>query len=108
VGPGALTVAINVMLAPVLVLGWGTGHPLGVAGAGLASSLAVAIGVIVLRVYLRTAENYLAFDPNRWRPDLAQWRLILGVGLPAGGEFAIMFIYMAAIYYALGDLGSAT
>src|SRR5260370_218286 len=54
----ALTVAINIMLAPVLVLGWGTGHPLGVAGAGLASSLAVAVGVIALWVYLRTAENY--------------------------------------------------
>jgi putative MATE family efflux protein len=103
----ALTVAINIMLAPVLVLGWGTGQPLGVAGAGLASSFAVAIGVIALWVYLRTAENYLTFDPKLWRPDLAQWRLILGVGLPAGGEFAIMFIYMAAIYYALGDLGSA-
>ena len=40
----ALTVTINIILAPVLVLGWGTGYALGVEGAGLASSLAVAGG----------------------------------------------------------------
>src|SRR6185437_16078129 len=37
----ASTVVINIALAPVLIVGWGTGHPFGVAGAGLASSLAV-------------------------------------------------------------------
>jgi Na+-driven multidrug efflux pump len=44
----ALTVTMNVILAPVLILGWGTGYALGVKGAGLASSLAVASGVLVL------------------------------------------------------------
>ena len=29
----------------------------------------------------------------------------MSISLPAGGEFAIMFVYMAAIYYALGDFG---
>jgi Na+-driven multidrug efflux pump len=38
---------------------------------------------------------------------MTQWKRILGVGLPAGGEFAIMFAYMAVIYYALGDFGPA-
>ena len=33
----ALTVLLNTLLAPVLIAGWGTGSPLGVAGAGLAS-----------------------------------------------------------------------
>jgi penicillin-binding protein 1B len=37
-----LTVLINAVLTPVLVAGWGTGRPLGVAGAGLASTLSVA------------------------------------------------------------------
>jgi len=101
----ALTVTINVILAPVLILGWGTGHALGMKGAGLASSLAVAGGVVVLWIYFQKAENYLTLDPKQWRPQLAQWRRILGVGLPAGGEFAIMFVYMATIYYALGDFG---
>src|SRR3954464_9522861 len=44
----ALAVIINIALAPVLIAGWGTGRALGVAGAGLASSVAVAIGVLIL------------------------------------------------------------
>ena len=101
----ALTVTINVILAPVLILGWGTGYALGVTGAGLASSLAVAGGVLTLWLYVQKAENYLTLDPKHWRPRMAPWRRILSVGLPAGGEFAIMFVYMATIYYALGDFG---
>ena len=34
------TVVLNAVLAPVLIAGWGTGMPLGVFGAGLASSIA--------------------------------------------------------------------
>src|SRR3989441_5977972 len=30
---GTATVIINMILAPFLIFGWGTGHPLGVAGA---------------------------------------------------------------------------
>lgn len=100
-----LTVAINIILAPILIVGWGTGHALGVKGAGLASSLAIAIGVAVLWLYLKKADNYLAPNPGQWRPQILQWKRVLSVGLPAGGEFAIMFAYMAAIYYALGDFG---
>jgi len=101
----AVRVTINMLLAPVPMHGWGTGYAMGVKGAGLASSLAVAGGVLVLWVYFQKAENYLTLDPEQWRPQIAQWRRILSVGLPAGGEFAIMFVYMATIYYALGDLG---
>jgi len=101
----AFTVAMNIILAPILILGWGTGYALGVKGAGLASSLAVASGVLVLWVYFQKTENYLALNPEHWRPQIAQWRRILGIGLPAGAEFAIMFVYMATIHYALGDFG---
>jgi Na+-driven multidrug efflux pump len=47
------TVALNIVLAPVLIAGWGTHHPLGVAGAGLATSLSVAAGVLILLGYVR-------------------------------------------------------
>jgi putative MATE family efflux protein len=103
----ALTVMINIVLAPVLIAGWGTGHAFGVAGAGLASSLAVAIGVMMLWMYFRRPGNYLILDSEQWRPQFLQWKRILAIGLPAGGEFAIMFVYMTAIYYALRDFGAA-
>ncbi|TYL78848.1 MATE family efflux transporter [Bradyrhizobium cytisi] len=102
-----LAVAINIALAPVLITGWGTGHALGVAGAGLASSIAVFIGVLMLLVYFLRRERYVAFHPAQWRPQLRQWKRILNVGLPAGGEFVMVFIIMAVGYYVLSIFGSA-
>jgi putative MATE family efflux protein len=93
-----VTVILNALLAPVLIAGWGTHHPLGVAGAGLASSLSVAVGVVLLAMYFHRLEKYVAFDAGAWRPHLATWGRLLRIGLPAGGEFALMFIYMAVIY----------
>ncbi|MDA9449722.1 MULTISPECIES: MATE family efflux transporter [Bradyrhizobium] len=103
----AFAVAINIALAPVLITGWGTGHALGVVGAGLASSIAVAIGVLVLLAYFRKVERYVAFNPAQWRPQPHHLKRILNVGLPAGGEFAMMFIFMAVVYYVLRDFGAA-
>jgi putative MATE family efflux protein len=101
------TVILNMLLAPVLITGWGTNLPLGVAGAGLASTIAVAIGVAMMWVYFHCYEHYVAIDSALWRPQLAQWKRILGIGLPAGGEFAIIFVNMAVIYYALRHFGAA-
>jgi putative MATE family efflux protein len=103
----AVTVIINVILAPVLVAGWGTGRALGVAGAGLASSIAIAIGVAMMWIYFHGLEHYVAIDWKLWRPQVAQWKRILNIGLPAGGEFAMIFAYMAVIYYALRHFGAA-
>jgi putative MATE family efflux protein len=103
----ALAVIINIALAPVLIAGWGTGYALGVAGAGLASSIAVFIGMLMLYGYFRRLERYVGFNPAEWRPQLRQWKRIFDVGLPAGGEFAMIFIFMAVVYYVLRDFGPA-
>jgi len=101
------TVILNMLLAPVLISGWGTNLPLGVAGAGLASTIAVAIGEAMMAVYFHRYERYVAIDRALWRPRMAQWKRILNIGLPAGGEFAIIFVNMAVIYYALRHFGAA-
>jgi MATE family, multidrug efflux pump len=100
-----LTVILNAVLAPVLIAGWGTGHPMGVAGAGLASSLSVGVGVLLLVIYFRRLEKYVAFDFSAWRPRFATWGRLLRVGLPAGGEFALMFIYMGVMYWIIRRFG---
>jgi putative MATE family efflux protein len=100
-----LTVIMNAVLAPVLIAGWGTGHPLGVAGAGLASSLSLAVGVLLLGVYFYRLEHYVTFDSTAWRWDFAVWGRLLRIGLPAGGEFALMFLYMMIIYWIIRPFG---
>ncbi len=100
------TVLLNAMLAPVLIAGWLTGHPFGVAGAGLASSIAVAAGSVMLGLYFRKLEKYIHFRPALWKPRLAVWGRMVNIGLPAGGEFGFMFLYMAVIYWVIRDFGA--
>jgi MATE family, multidrug efflux pump len=102
-----LTLVINTVLAPVLIAGVGTGHPMGVAGAGLASTIAIVAGVIILTAYFVRLEKYVSFHKEQWQPRIAVWKRMLGVGLPAGGEFALMFVFTAVTYWALRHFGSA-
>lgn len=101
-----VTVAINAVLAPILIAGWLTGRPLGVAGGGLATSIAVATGVGLMGLYFARLEKYVGFDATLFRPRFHAWRRILRVGLPPGGEFALMFVYMAVIYWIIRDFGA--
>lgn len=101
-----LTVVLNTILAPVLIAGWVTGVAFGVAGAGLASSISILVGVGLMTAYFVKLEKYVRFDAAAWRPQPAIWKRMLDVGLPAGGEFALMFIYMAVVYWVIRDFGS--
>ena len=100
-----ITVLLNILLAPVFIAGWGTGRPMGVAGAGLASTVAIAVGVAVLYLYFHRLEHYVRSERALWRPQAATWRRILSIGLPAGGEFLMMFVIMAVIYAATRPFG---
>jgi len=101
------SVLLNTVLAPVFIAGWGTGHPMGVAGAALASSVATAAGVALLAVYFVRLEQYVRFDRAQLKPRLATWTRMINVGLPAGGEFALLAIYVATIYWIIRDFGAA-
>jgi putative MATE family efflux protein len=92
------TVLLNVGLAPVLMFGWVTHHPLGVAGTAIASFVATAVGVVSLIIYIVKKNGYLRFVAQEWRPQLATWARMLKIGLPAGAEFALMGTYMFVIY----------
>jgi Na+-driven multidrug efflux pump len=100
------SVVLNAILAPVLIAGVGTGRPMGVAGAGLASSIAVVAGVVMMFVYFERLEKFVGFDGKLFRPQLTAWKRILKIGLPAGGEFALMFVYMAVVYWTIRGFGA--
>jgi len=102
-----LTVIMNTVLAPILISGWGTHHPMGVAGAGLASSVSIAFGVVCLWVYFARLEHYVAVHAAQWAPRGELIRRILNVGLPAGGEFFMMFLILGMIYWVIRGFGPA-
>jgi putative MATE family efflux protein len=103
----SVTLLLNTILAPVLIAGWGTGHPLGVKGAALASSISITVGVIMLLAYFLRLEHYVRVDTTLWRPDTATWRRMLNIGLPAGGEFIIMFLVVGVVYWCIREFGAA-
>jgi len=92
------TVLLNVVLAPVLIFGWLGGRPLGVQGAALASLAAITVGCVALVAYFRRAESPFRFRPSDWSPQPRLWGALLRIGLPAGGEFALLSFYMVLIY----------
>lgn len=103
-----LTVLLNIVLAPVLIAGWGTGYPLGVMGAGLASSISVLVGVIMLWRYFLQSDHSVLQTPKQWRFDAVVWRQIAAIGIPAGGEFAMIFLFTGFVYWVIQDFGTAT
>jgi putative MATE family efflux protein len=100
-----LTVILNTVLAPILISGWGTHHPFGTAGAGLASTIAVGFGVVFLWVYFARLEHYVALHPHDWRPRWGLLGRILNIGLPAGGEFLMIFVILGVIYLVIRPFG---
>jgi putative MATE family efflux protein len=107
VGIQILTVILNIMLAPVLILGWGTGRPLGVQGAALATFIAIAVGVLSFWAYFLRPQNDLRLSFRLLRPSAAMLRDLTRIGLPAGGEFALMSVYMVLVYWIIRDFGAA-
>jgi putative MATE family efflux protein len=102
-----LTVVLNTILAPVLIAGWGPGPALGVVGAGLASTLSVCTGSVMLLFYFIKLEKYVRFDFSQWKPDYALWKKILLIGLPAGGEMLLMFVYFGLVYLLIQKFGAS-
>lgn len=101
------TVALNALLAPVLVAGWLTHRPMGIAGAGLASSISIALGVALMTLYFARREKYIRYDAMSCRPDTMAWKRILRIGLPPGGEFVMLFVFLAVIYAVIRPFGAA-
>ena len=101
------TVTINMILAPFLIFGWGTGHAFGVAGAAISSLVAIVIGIVWLAKYFLPRDAYLRFDTTMWKPRLDRWRKMLAIGLPAGFEFAMTAVYLALVYTITRPFGAA-
>ena len=103
----ATTVLLNIVLAPVLIFGWGMGRPLGVLGAAVASLVASVFGVTALFLYFMRSASYLRFDLTDWKPDWAAWRTMIRIGAPAGAEFVMLSVYMMFVHSIIRPFGAA-
>lgn len=98
------TVVLNVLLAPILIAGWLTGHPMGVMGAGLASSIASGFGTIALFMLFNRVQKHMHLS-RLHKPNFAIWSRITKIGLPSTGEFGLMFIISSVLYWGIQSFG---
>jgi len=102
-----ISVVLNLVLAPVLIFGWGTGRALGIAGAAIASLAAVTAGTVMLLGYFVFGKRYLNFRGLDWRPVPGLWRKLLEIGLPSGAELVLLAIYLLLVYVLIRPFGVA-
>jgi putative MATE family efflux protein len=98
------TVLVNAILAPVLIAGWLSGHAMGVAGAGLASSIAASVGTLAMLILFNRLQKHIRLH-GALKPDFAVWGRLTKVGLPATGEFAMLFLVISIAYWAIQSFG---
>src|SRR4051812_12333170 len=101
------SVVTNMVLAPFLIFGWVTGHAFGVAGAAMSSLVAIIVAIVWFATYFLPKDSYLRFVRADLKPQLALWRKMLSIGLPAGFEFAMMGSYLVLVYAIARPFGAA-
>ena len=101
------TVVLNMLLAPILIFGWFTGYPMGVAGAAISTLVAVAVGVLWLSRYFSSDNEFLHLRWADWRPRFDIWASMLKIGLPAGAEFALTAVYLFIVYTVCRPFGAS-
>ena len=100
-----LTVLLNMVLAPFLI--FGIGFPrLGVGGAALATFVSILIGDVLMVVYFEKKYRYLRFRAAAMWPQLKTWGAMLRIGVPAGAEFVLLFVYILVVYAIIRGFGS--
>ena len=107
VGLQILSVVVNIVLAPLLIFGIGPLPELGIVGAALASFIAILVADVLMVIYFERKYHYLRFRFSLFRPQMKIWNRMLQIGVPAGSEFVLLFLYIMIVYGIIRGFGPA-
>ena len=101
------SVAFNVVLDPVLILGWLTGRPFGVPGAAAASAICITCALVLQVIFLRR-RGYLPPMSEVVRfPVFIRAKRILAIGVPAASVNVVWSLVYPALTAIITRFGEA-
>ena len=105
----AMSVALDIVLNPLLIFGWGPIPRLGIAGSAIATLSAQALSFFALVAHLYKTKHFLCIHRNELRLFEVDWslvRLLVTKGIPRGLQMFVVSSSMIAMVSLVNRFGS--